>query len=152
MGLLDFIFGRKKRKKQLQLTELEKEKFDLPPNIRSLSDSEKVNLILQGVHSIYDELRPMDSSGARVSRLSLIMEQLPQEERAQVKKKIEELDIDELILEKLKEPMAIKKLSKELKKSYGYTAARLRELKKSSKVTRKRDPETNRFVYMRLEN
>lgn len=151
MGIFDFLFKRKKQK-QLQLSELpsKETKFELSQDIKSLSDSEKINLILQGIHSIYDELRPLDATGERVSRLALLMEQLPRAERDEIKKHIEELDIDENVLDKLEAPKTIHDLAKDLKKSYGYTAARLRHLKKVGKVTRKRDPETNKFVYMKI--
>jgi len=118
--------------------------------VKSLSDSEKINLILQGIHSVYDELKPFDATGVRVSRLALLMEQLPRAERDEIKKHIEELDIDETLLEKMETPLPIGDLAKTIKKSYGYTAARLRHLKKIGKVTRKRDPETNKFVYMKI--
>jgi hypothetical protein len=150
MGLFDFLFKRKlQQQKQLQFSK-DESTFILPEDVRTLSDSEKINLILQGVYSVFDELKPKTDEGGRVSRLNLILQNLSPSERKEMKNKIEEIDIDEQIVKELDTMVSIEKLSKTINKSYGYTAARLRHLKKQGRVTRKRDPKTNKFVYMRV--
>lgn len=119
-------------------------------NIRFMSDSEKINLILQGVYSVYDELRPMADDGSRISRLQLLLENLTPTERDAVKSRIEELDIDNAIVRFLDYPKSIEEISGQIRKSYGYTAARLRHLRATGRVARLRDPVSNKYKYTRI--
>ncbi len=119
-------------------------------DVRYISDSEKLNLVLQGVYSVYEELRPMAQDGSRVSRLQLLLENLTPEERANAKKTLEDLDIDNAILRFLEFPKSIEEIAAEIRKSYGYAAARLRYLRGMGKVARLRDPQSNKYRYARM--
>jgi hypothetical protein len=119
-------------------------------DIRVMSDSEKLNYVLQGVYSIYDELRPMADDGSRISRLQLLLENLTPAERDTVRSKIEELDIDNAIVKFLEFPKSIEEISGQIRKSYGYAAARLRHLRATGKVARLRDPHTNKYKYTKI--
>jgi|GEM_PF-1762645 len=116
-------------------------------DLRFKSDSEKINYILQGVYSIYDELKPMADDGTRVSRLQLLLENLTPYEREQARRTIEDLDIDNLVIKFLDYPKSIEEISESIRKSYGYTAARLRHLRSIGRVARLRDPVTNKYKY-----
>ncbi len=120
-------------------------------DLRLYSDSQKTDMILQGVFTIIDELMPKSESGARVSRLQLILENMNAGERTALRSKLDELDIDEGILGNLEVPLTIEELSDKIMKSYGYTAARLRSLKNAGKVARIRDPETGKYKYARMK-
>ncbi|MFH0961386.1 MAG: hypothetical protein V1820_01745 [archaeon] len=119
-------------------------------DLRFLSDSEKINYILQGVFSIYEELKPLADDGTRVSRLQLLLENLTPYERELARKTIEDLDIDNAVIKFLDYPKSIEEISDNIRKSYGYTAARLRHLRSIGKVARLRDPVTNKYKYTRL--
>lgn len=119
-------------------------------DLRFLSDSEKINYILQGVFSVYEELKPMADDGTRVSRLQLLLENLTPYERELAKKTIEDLDIDNAVLRFLDYPKSIEEISENIRKSYGYTAARLRYLRSIGKVARLRDPVTNKYKYTKI--
>lgn len=159
MGLLEMLGLKRKReeppKQETKTIVIEKpapsEWAQPKEDIRFLSDSEKINMILQGVYSIFDELKPRSENGARVSRLGLILDNLSAGERAAVRSRLEELDIDEGILNNLETPLTIEELADKIMKSYGYTAARLRSLKNAGKVARIRDPETGKYKYARMK-
>lgn len=164
MGLLEMLGLRKKKEPEQQQragrpTEktilIEKprpsELAQPTQDLRLYSDSQKTDMILQGVFTIIDELMPKSESGARVSRLQLILENMSAGERTALRSKLDELDIDEGILGNLEIPLTIEELSDKIMKSYGYTAARLRSLKNSGKVARIRDPETGKYKYARMK-
>ncbi len=114
---------------------------------------EKIDEILSIAREIRDELKPLMPSGERISKLELILSEISKlkpSEREELKKKLEVLETDEQILKLLTKPKTIEEISKKLKKSYGYVAARLRELMKQGKVLRKRDSVTRKYVYMRI--
>lgn len=159
MGVLEWL-GIRKRPETTAPLEVKQEQPKAPEkptewklpreDIRFLSDSEKINLILQGTYSLYDELKPVAEDGSRISRLQLILEQFSSTERAAVKRLLSDLDIDEQILRALERPMAIEEISPIIQKSYGYTAARLRSLKNAGRVNRVRELATNKYKYVKM--
>ena len=63
---------------------------------------------------------------------------------------LESLEVDDQIFKLIAKPKTIYEISKKIKRSYGYTANRLRSLLKNGKVMRKRDAVTRKYVYVKL--
>jgi len=181
MGVLDWLGLRRKKQQlqaeqqsqqqQVQLQEQipqEQKAYDtLPPvevpfreirtrltdsDLANMPEREKMNSILKIVTEVLDELKPPDENGTRASRLALLLEQAGKGDRAAVRKILDQLDVDELILKYLRQPLLIEEVSKKIGKTYGYTASRLRVLRRQGKVTRYRDSETNKYKYTRLHD
>ena len=116
------------------------------------TEAEKIDAIFEVVREVRDELKPIGPDGARTSRLGSIIEKVSElgpVERQEVRKQLESLEVDDQILEFLEKPRAIQEIAGQINRSYGYTAARLRKLKKQGKVMRKRDSVTRKYVYVR---
>ena len=120
--------------------------------LANMPEREKMNHILKIVTDILDELAPPDENGERTSRLSLLLEQFNKGERAMVRKMLDQLDVDEMILRHLKHPLLIEDVAQRINKTYGYTASRLRVLRRTGKVTRYRDHDTNKYRYTRVRD
>ncbi len=116
------------------------------------TEAEKIEAIFDIVREVRDELKPMGPDGQRSSRLEAIMggiSRLSPGERAEVVKQLESLEVDDQICEFLEKPRPIEEVAKQISRSYGYTAARLRKLMRDGKVMRKRDAVTRKYVYIR---
>lgn len=171
MGFLDWLLGKKKVERQNQLLnepqklvevvqptqtqvvvqEKPKEWTFPRAEARYMSDSEKINLILQGTHAIYDELKPLSEDGSqRVSRLELLLQSMNTTDRETIRRFIEDLDIDDVVVNSLETAMTIEELSAKINRSYGYTAARLRNLKDVGKVARFRDEASGKYKYAKI--
>ena len=126
-----------------------KEKQEILPE----TQKEKVDAIFRLVNEIRDELKPLGPDGERLSRLQMINEavlHLSPDERKKVKEELESLEIDEQIFSVIEKPKTIEEISKKIKRSYGYTANRLRKLLKDGKAMRKRDAVTRKYVYIKV--
>jgi len=117
------------------------------------NDSERIQAIYDVVNEVRDELRPMGPDGQRVSRLDMIMggvARLNPEEREAVKQELESLEVDDQIIIFIEKPKSIEEIAKQIGRSYGYTAARLRKLMGKGRVMRKRDAVTRKYVYVKM--
>ncbi|MBR9681505.1 MAG: hypothetical protein GOV00_01765 [Candidatus Altiarchaeota archaeon] len=117
------------------------------------TEVEKIDAIFEIVREVRDELRPIGPDGQRSSRLESIIggiSRLSPGERAEVVKELESLEVDDQICEFLEKARPIQEVAKQINRSYGYTAARLRTLMRESKVMRKRDAVTRKYVYLRV--
>ncbi len=117
------------------------------------SDGEKTEAIFQMVQEIRDELKPLGPTGERISRLEIItsgISKLNPSERESIMQELESLEVDDQIFKLITKPKTIHEISKKIKRSYGYTANRLRSLLKNGKVMRKRDAVTRKYVYVKL--
>ena len=121
-------------------------------DLEHMAEWQKTNTILKIVTEVLDELKPPDENGTRASRLALLLEQSGKSDRAAFRKALDQLDVDELILKYLRQPLLIEEVSEKIGKTYGYTASRLRVLRRQGKVTRYRDSETNKYKYTRLHD
>jgi len=169
MGVLDWL-GLRRKKQQLQAGQSQQQvqlQEQIPPveipfreirtrltdhDLENMLEKDKINNILKIVTEVLDELKPPDENGTRASRLALLLEQAGKSDRAAVRKIIDQLDVDELILKYLRQPLLIEEVSEKIGKTYGYTASRLRVLRRQGKVTRYRDSETNKYKYTRLHD
>lgn len=128
-------------------------KKDLVPTQMPETESEKIEAIFEIVREVRDELRPIGPDGQRSSRLESIIggiSNLSPGERTEVKTVLESLEVDDQICEFVEKPKSIQEIAKQITRSYGYTAARLRTLMRDGKVTRKRDAVTRKYVYLKL--
>jgi hypothetical protein len=113
---------------------------------------EKVEAIFEMVREIRDELKPVGPTGERTSRLEMLVgavARLSPGERENLISELESLEVDDQIVKFVAKPKTIEEISDKIKRSYGYTANRLRALMKSAKVARKRDAVTRKYVYVK---
>lgn len=132
------VLGFKKESAQAQMPETE---------------SEKIEAIFEIVREVRDELRPIGPDGQRTSRLESIIggiSNLSLGERTEIKTVLESLEVDDQICEFIEKPRPIQEIAKQISRSYGYTAARLRKLMRDRKVMRKRDAVTRKYVYLKI--
>jgi hypothetical protein len=114
---------------------------------------EKVEAIFEMVREIRDELKPIGPTGERTSRLELLMgavSKLSPGERENFFQELESLEVDDQIVKFAAKPKTIEEISDKIKRSYGYTANRLRALMKAGKAMRKRDAVTRKYVYAKV--
>lgn len=113
----------------------------------------KVDAIFDIIQEVRDELRPMGPGGERISRLEAIMgvvSKMTTGEREMLKQELESLEVDDQIIKTVEKPKNIEEVSRAIKRSYGYTANRLRTLMSQGRVMRKRDAVTRKYVYLRV--
>ena len=115
--------------------------------------TEKVDAIYDIIQEVRDELRPMGPAGERISRLEIMMgvvSKMTTDEREALKQELESLEVDDQIIQTVEKPKNIEEIARAIKRSYGYTANRLRTLMRQGRVMRKRDAVTRKYVYLRV--